>query len=168
MYLHDLRQPRQGGPTGAHAHRCTSEDKSEVRKQGHGTTGHSVETTVLLNRKALLKFASGEICPDSGALNCEGCFQVKRSCDSGIQDPPFERLLCALTVRSGVWEVNTPSERKTRRETSFQSTRSEGGEQCLLLDCRAKARTTHSSRRHWFGTFRGLIPSVLMRQRSYT
>ena len=36
---------------------------------------------------------------------------------------------------------NTPPEKKTCGKNSFQSTKSEGGYQFLLLDCRARART---------------------------
>ena len=36
---------------------------------------------------------------------------------------------------------NTPPERRTRRNTSFQNTKSGAGEQFLLQDCRAKADT---------------------------
>ena len=40
---------------------------------------------------------------------------------------------------TGVREKNTPPDKKTRENTSFENNESGAGEQLLLLDCRARA-----------------------------
>ena len=62
-------------------------------------------------------------------------------------DPPLGTLEWAYLenassahVHTGVCEKNNPLDKKTLRSMSLKSTRSGGGEQFLMLPCRAKAR----------------------------
>ena len=61
-----------------------------------------------------------------------------------IVKPPYEEALvrgAGFGIQIDVCEKNTPPEKKTCRKNSFQNTELGGGQQFLLLDCRARACT---------------------------